>query len=477
MNHVKMLSVGIDIGTSTSQIVFSNLYIENTADLFSVPSVEIKRKEVIYQSEIYKTPLKEQNVIDIEALENIVRREYKEAQIQPQQVETGAVIITGESARKENAAIVLERLSKFAGDFVVSTAGPDMEAVIAGQGSGAQQYSQKNSTTVANLDIGGGTTNISVFKNGEVIAKGCFDIGGRQIRVGPEKKVEYVGAGARKIADLESLDIEIGKKSDHCLVILCKKMTEILESILEIREKGNIIQAIQTPGASDFNIPKDCEIKYVFFSGGVAECIYHEVTEDFAFGDIGILLGREIRKSKIFQKFHVITPDETIRATVIGAGAYTTTISGSTITYTEDIFPIKNIPVLKLNKKEEEDCWKRKLSLSEKIQWFLKQLNSESLVLAITGKRDPEYEELKGMAEIIADSLNENLRENSPIIIVIENDLAKAFGQMIQRRINRLRPVIVIDEIHVENNNYVDFGKPIMNGLVIPVVVKTLVLG
>ena len=140
MERTQLLSVGIDIGTSTSQLVFSRLTVENKAGYFSVPSVSIIRKEVFYQSPIYRTPLLDQTRIDGEALEKILDQEYKVAGIAPGQVETGAVIITGESARKENAGMILERMSRFAGDFVVSTAGPDLEAVIAGQGCGAWQF-------------------------------------------------------------------------------------------------------------------------------------------------------------------------------------------------------------------------------------------------------------------------------------------------------------------------------------------------
>ena len=121
-----MLSVGIDIGTSTSQVIFSHLTIENTAGYFSVPSVEIVGKEIIYKSPVYRTPLLDRSLIDGAALKKILEKEYQSAGVVPAQVETGAAIITGESARKENASMVLDELSVFAGDFVVSTAGPDL---------------------------------------------------------------------------------------------------------------------------------------------------------------------------------------------------------------------------------------------------------------------------------------------------------------------------------------------------------------
>ena len=120
-----LLSVGIDIGTSTTQVVFSRLELQNTSGFFSVPNVAITEKKLLYKSTPHSTPLSAAYRLDADKLEEIVRQEYEKAGYLPENVETGAVIITGESARKENAALVLSTLSRLAGDFVVSTAGPD----------------------------------------------------------------------------------------------------------------------------------------------------------------------------------------------------------------------------------------------------------------------------------------------------------------------------------------------------------------
>ena len=163
-----ILSVGIDVGTSTTQVVFSKLQMDNAGGYFSVPRVAIVDKEVVYKSEVYMTPLKTDVLIDTDALRDIVAAEFRKAGYRPEDTDSGAVIITGESARKENSDAVLKSLSDFAGDFVVSAAGPDMESLIAGKGSGAWQYSMDHHCRVANLDIGGGTTNVVLFEDGEI---------------------------------------------------------------------------------------------------------------------------------------------------------------------------------------------------------------------------------------------------------------------------------------------------------------------
>ena len=172
-----ILSVGIDIGTSTTHVIFSRLTFKNSAGYFAVPHIAIVDKEVVYKSGIYTTPLENRVMIDGVRVREIVAGEFQKAGYRPEDTQTGAVIITGESARKENSEIVLQELSDFAGEFVVSTAGPDLEAIIAGKGSGARQYSVEHQCRVANLDIGGGTTNLVLFDSGEVIGKGCLDIG------------------------------------------------------------------------------------------------------------------------------------------------------------------------------------------------------------------------------------------------------------------------------------------------------------
>ena len=136
----EILSVGIDIGTSTLQLIFSKIYIENRGSSFTVPQIKIIGKEVIYRSEIYETPLISETVIDTKNVKKIIENEYKKANIKYEDVSTGAVIITGDTARKENAKEVLETLSGMAGDFVVATAGPDLESIIAGKGSGAYTF-------------------------------------------------------------------------------------------------------------------------------------------------------------------------------------------------------------------------------------------------------------------------------------------------------------------------------------------------
>ena len=469
-----ILSVGIDVGTSTTQVVFSKLQMDNAGGYFSVPRVAIVDKEVVYM-----TPLKTDVLIDTEALRDIVADEFRKAGYRPEDTDSGAVIITGESARKENSDAVLKSLSDFAGDFVVSAAGPDMESLIAGKGSGAWQYSMDHHCRVANLDIGGGTTNVVLFEDGETLARGCLDIGGRLICMNPQGIITKVSPAAAVMAQAAGVSVSVGDRCDELkLTAVTRQMAAALNAYLGVGTKDidAILRQIKTPGSSDFPVPE--KVQAVFFSGGVADLIYHESADTWAYGDIGVLLGRAIRESRLFTDFQKMEPGETIRATVVGAGTYTTTISGSTITYSDDIFPLKNIPVIKLDEELQEACFAGETEpVIRRIQWALGQNDAEHFILAMPGKRDPGYTEMKRAAASIRQIMDRVQPPGEPILLVIESDIAKAMGQMIRQQPDLKRQVVAIDSIHVEDGEYVDMGKPMMNGMVIPVVVKTLIFG
>lgn len=470
-----ILSVGIDIGTSTTELVFSVIKIENTASFTSVPRISIVDKEVIYESDIYLTPLLSPTEIDGLKLKDIVQMEYKRAGITPTEISTGVAIITGETARKRNASQVMETLSGLAGDFVVTTAGPDLEGIIAGKGAGVHTISKETGKTVANLDIGGGTTNIAVFKGGEVIDTCCLDIGGRLIRIPNDGlKVQYIAPKLTQLSAEIGVDIAQNREATiQQLRLITNRMTGILEEVLGITAKSPALAYMLT--AQDLR--RDYSIDCVSFSGGVADCIYKIAdTGDFGFGDIGILLGESIRESSIFERFEVLAPAETIRATVIGAGTHTVDISGSTINYTKDIFPFKNIPILKVSAKEEDNDYEMiAKSLKEKLKWFHLEGEEQQIALAIKGVKNPSFSQVSKIAAEVIKGLEELLKTKLPIIVIIENDMAKALGQTMYSYLDYKRDVICIDNIKVENGDYIDIGKPLSGGRVVPVIIKTLV--
>lgn len=473
-----LLSVGIDVGTSTTQIIFSKIYIENMSSGARVPEFKIVGKEVFYKGAIHLTPLESRTKIDEKRILEIIEKEYKLANIDPKDVDSGAVIITGETARKDNAENIMNVTAGFAGEFVVATAGPDLEGIIAGKGSGAAEYSDKHNETVLNFDIGGGTTNIAVFKNGEPIDTACLDIGGRLIKFEDDNRVEYLSPAIKELCDHKGLYIEEGGTySLDIIKKVCDIMAEVLlEVIFEIPQSKAVDIVVSQKGKK---LKNDYKIDKISFTGGVSDYIYFNENESdiLKYKDIGILLGRSIKKAFENLKEKMIVPTETIMATVVGAGTQTMDISGSTITYKgEDIFPIKNVPILALTREEETSSNIEEI-IREKLQWYSLEDQNQQVALYIEGELNVSYEDASKLAEKLAGVFEDYYSGDEKIIVVVKNDMAKVLGQLIYRKLkNKEKPVICLDGIKVSNGDYIDIGNPIGSGSVLPVVIKTLVL-
>lgn len=472
MSKETLLTVGIDLGTSTTQLVLSELTVENFASAFTVPRISISDKKVIYRSDIIFTPLLNQSEIDAEPIKAFVAEQYRQAGIHKQDIQMGAVIITGETARKSNANNVLRALSGYAGDFVVATAGPDLESIIAGKGAGAQTYSETKRKPVVNLDIGGGTTNLAVFKDGEVIDTACFDIGGRLIKLDQQQKITYIAPKIQEIINKKGLTLHLGDQAtEQNLLPIISELVAVLENSIGLGTQSPFYQLLVT----NHPLRKGEELPIVTFSGGVADCLNTTSTNLFKYGDIGLLLGKYLRKSLIFSEKEVLESAETIRATVVGAGSHTAEISGSTIAYREQILPVKNIPILKLAQ-EDETLTVTELGqrIQEKLNWHRIE-ETPQIALAIRGMSNPTFADIQRYGQGIVEGLASLVAEQIPIIVMVDEDMAKALGHALSAHLPKDYPFICLDSVKVENGDYVDIGLPVAEGSVLPVIVKTLV--
>ena len=435
-------SVGLDVGTTTTQLIVSQLTVQNKAGAFSVPELDISDRKILYKSPIHFTPLLHGELVDGDGIRAIVTAEYKNAGIARESVDTGAVIITGETSRKENARAVLHALSDYAGDFVVATAGPDLESILAAKGAGAAEFSEATGKTVLHMDIGGGTSNLALIEDGRIIATGCLNVGGRLLKFDETGAITYVSP---------VLDGIFPGKPGECpspaqLEQLAQTLVSALEMAAGLRERTELLDRLWTAESGPVwaSAPATCVIS---FSGGVADCIEQDHA-DFAFGDMGPILGRAIRKSRLCQGEYRLGT-ETIRATVIGAGSHSTQLSGSTVFYQNIPFPLKNLPVVE--------------SISA-----LSRLDGPG-VLALQGIFAAHYQQVATMAEDITRHW-----PTQPVLIALEADMAKALGHALALRLPKDQPILCIDRVRLEEGNYLDVGAP--TSAAIPVVVKTLVL-
>ena len=466
----QLLSVGIDIGTSTTQLVIARLTLENRANPFSVPRVAIAHREILFRSAIHFTPLISDTVIDADGVRAIVEEEYRRAGVEKGQISTGAVIITGETARKENAREVLAALSQFAGDFVVATAGPDLESILAARGAGADKYSKEKHCKVLHFDIGGGTANLALYQSGELVRTGCLDVGGRLLKIDRDSgAVTYVSpVFARAGCPAPAVGERVTPEG---LQPLLRTMTEALEQAAGLRPGRDRLDAFLTQGTAWE--PPEGPVT-VSFSGGVADCIDRPPGDWSAYGDIGVLLGRAIAASSVFQGAERFRGAETIRATVVGAGSHSTDLSGSTIFYRDIPFPLKNLPILKLTEAEEREPPETLArAVREKLGWYADQGGLTQLALALRGEKNPSYARVQELARGICGGLEPLLAAGFLPVVAVESDMAKALGQAMSARLTG--PLLCLDGVGLDNGDYLDIGAPVAGGAVLPVVIKTLV--
>lgn len=449
-------SVGLDVGTTSTQMILSELTVENRASGFAVPELEIADRKILYQSSVHFTPLKSEHLVDGDKLRNLVEREYRAAGIRPEAVDTGAIIITGETGRKENAREVLNALSDFAGDFVVATAGPDLESVLAAKGAGAVDYSRRTGKTVLHMDIGGGTSNLALIREGKIVHTGCLNVGGRLVKLDGEGRMLYISPVLRGIWD----GIAGQKAQKGELEKLAQILNEALEMAAGLRQPGELLTRLTTAQTQPLPLAPAEEGTVISFSGGVADCIAHTHPWD-EYGDIGPILGQAIRSGRLCENAYILGT-HTIRATVIGAGCHSTQLSGSTVFYQNVTFPLKNIPVVELDGRQQKEISQILPPLLEKQEGIC--------AVAMPGFPAPGYREVAALARQIGAAL-----QGREVLLCLQQDMAKALGQSLAAQLGPAAKILCIDRVKVGQEQYLDIGAPV--GPALPVVVKTLVMG
>jgi ethanolamine utilization protein EutA len=464
-----IISAGIDIGTSTTKLILSRFTLANTAGSTNVPRIEITDKEIIYKSSIYRTPLQSDTLIDMESVLTLVEQEYKKAGVRPQDIQTGAIIITGETATKRNAEEMLHLLSDQAGEFLVATAGPDLEGIIAAKGSGAYQRSKETGKTIANIDIGGGTANIAVYQAGLLQGTCTLHIGGRLIEFDKER-VKSISPPVRALLQQLGLSVSVG---DVVLVdlirVVMSAMTRILVHVLQ-REVTVADEVLLLGHPPDWSVPID----QIMFSGGVSECIYGQEPSSGYYPDIGVYLAKALQDDPNLHDWEWVPPFETVRATVLGAGTQTTHISGATIQVDPARLPLKNLPVHQVgwNGSLEDGAQKVRDAVQQAVQIYDPALEGRNFALYLTGLPLLRFREVQQLGQWLLDAYQLQPNQKDPIVIVLADDLAKVLGQTLQTLQTR-RDVICIDQILVEQGDYLDIGNK-LHSEVVPVVIKTL---
>jgi ethanolamine utilization protein EutA len=465
-----ILSVGVDVGSSTSHLVFSKLLLKKD-ERSETRRFKIEERNIVYEGRIIHTPLLDDKTIDIARLTDFLKDEYNQAGVDPNHIQTGAVIVTGESARKKNARQIAEALSGDAGKFVAATAGPNFESLIAAMGSGAAARSKVQNKTIISCDIGGGTSNIAAIRNGQTISTSCISVGGRLLGVSSKGKIWRIDEPAQKVMQHLGLNYKIGDR------ISKKDITRISAAFA-----GALFEVIKGPARSplarqlmltdDLQFPD--RIDEYSFSGGIAELMYGGLNH---YDDIGQVLAGQINALTSGLSAAVVEPANKIRATVIGAGAYSLSISGSSCFMDDQMtFPIRNVPVIRVDADRSKLSFEHIISqINAAFRRFDLAEGEDVVALYFKDPVQASYPQLELFARSIEAALADSIEKGMPIILIFENDIACGVGNVIRRETQLKTNLLTLDELTLKEGDWVDIGEPLVAGQVFPVTVKSLV--
>lgn len=478
METEKIVSVGIDIGTSTSKMIISELFLRKVSHSFSLPKVEIVDRSILYQSPIISTPLIGSDEIDVAPLCEWVEQQYQMAQINLSMITSGAVIITGETATKMNARKFVHYLAERAGDFVVAVAGASLEAILAGKGSGAFQQSLLENDVILNVDIGGGTANCVFFRRGEVIGTITFHVGGRLIEIDSTGSVVHVAPSLSPWLGDRGFEVEEGKMlSFEELKRIIREMA--FEMIRSLREPEKMSHAPVHSVMSD-ELPR---FDKMVLSGGIGSLMGHSRPQDMdgvaLFGDVGPLLASELGDVIKETGIPLSISEHSPRATVIGAGMQSTAISGSTIFVERSRLPIRNLPILSFTNSEdlikldakrlEEDL----ILMIERGRELFYEYEQIPFAIYLRGMKGLTYLFMKRLAKALHEAYRLTCNKAEALVVICEQDMARAFGQALKLQVKTEYAIICIDQIQVKDGDYIDIGD-LINESMVPVVIKTL---
>lgn len=464
--HTHLTSVGIDIGSSTSHLMFSRLLIGYPSLLQRKPIVV--EREVIARSRILLTPFSGDWNIEAEPLKRLVNATFEEAGLTREEIDTGAVIITGEAARRENAAKIAKLFADETGKFVCATAGPTLETIMAAHGSGAVLASREQGVTLLNIDVGGGTTKVSLIEDGRIRATTAVNIGARLVAHDGAESITRLEKAGRRFLAAVGQNIGLGATVSHSLrQLLASRMAQALfEALTEGKQPWDEFYV----GGRLGELPK---IDGILFSGGVSEYIYGR--EERGFGDLGPYLGREIRKQADRRGFSIWDAGEGIRATVIGASQYTVQLSGETIFIPDTMqLPARNLRVFVAHVDWEAPVSERaEVAVRKVLTDRDAEVRESPFVLAFSTPAFVGYGAVQELAEGIDRALAAVPITDRPAALVFVQNVGQVIGGMLSAKWN----MPCIDEVSLTELDFIDVGEVVEGEGFVPVVIKSLAFG
>jgi ethanolamine utilization protein EutA len=469
IEQLTLTSVGIDIGSSTSHLLFSRLTLRREGAGHSA-QFKVTDREILWSSPILLTPYLSKTLIDFERVKSFIHDCYHSADMHSHDVDTGAVVITGEALKKENAEPISMHFAHASGKFICASAGPHHEALLAAYGSGAVELSRISKSRILNIDMGGGTTKLSLIVNGTLTSTAAINIGARLIAVDAHNKISRIEDAGRIFST------EAGQKravGDVVTESEKEKIGAIMgDTLIDVLQHGRDMSALAkrlmiTPTLKDFGGIND--IDYLVFSGGVAEYIYHNTDERF--GDLGAYLGGSLRNYlDTLPRGTLLRPTQGIRATVIGASEYTIQVSGATSFVTSAAFlPAFGLKAVFIGYVSGTPF---STALENAFGKYDIPAFGPGMALSLSIEGDLNYDTLREVASGLA--LVAKSAPDVPLILTIEQDVARSLGVILKNEFALQNELISIDGISVGDLDYIDIGKPVSMMELFPVTVKSL---
>ena len=468
-DEVCLLSVGVDIGSSTSHLVFSRIVMERLDSRYVVTE-----RETFYGSDILLTPYATGEEIDAVALGAFIRKEYADAKIERDEIDTGALILTGVAVRRRNARSIGELFAREAGKLVAVSAGDSMETVMAAYGSGAVARSIRDQCTVMNVDVGGGTSKIAVCVEGKVVDLAALDVGARLVCLEPDGTIVRIEEAGRRYGAELGIDLKVGDKLtlEQGLALAGLMADKLFEAM---RGAAPALQGVSLMRTEPLAQPRP--IDQIQFSGGVSEFIYGN--ESKKFGDLGPMLAAAIRE-RVANFCPRLEPSlEGIRATVVGASQYTIQLSGSTIYIAPlDAVPLRNVPViapaLPLDHENVDPA-----AVARAVQTILKRLDladgERPVAVFVPWRGSATFQRLDAFCRGLVDRLAAILQRGHPLVIAGDGDVGGLIGIHLHEEMKIANPVVSIDGLELKDFDYIDIGAMLESSGAVPVVIKSLV--
>jgi ethanolamine utilization protein EutA len=468
-DEICVLSVGVDIGSSTSHLVFSRILLERLDSRYVVT-----QRETFYQSDILLTPYSAEETIDSDALGAFIARQYKDAQVDPDEIDTGALILTGVAVRRRNARAIGELFARQAGKLVAVSAGDNLETVMAAYGSGAAARSIREQASVMNVDVGGGTSKIAICADGKVLDLTAIDVGARLVCFDASGRITRLEEAGRRFGAELGIDLELDAmlKPEAARALAACMADRLFDAM-----RGGKPSAGGTKLLRLDPLAQRAPVNQIMFSGGVSEFIYGR--EGGTFDDLGPLLAQEIRARIAGFCPRLELAIEGIRATVIGASQYTIQLSGSTIYVSPlEALPLRNVPVIAPTLPIDEETIEP-AAVARAIEAMLKRLDlfdgESPVAVFVPWRGSATFARLDAFCRGIVDGLVSVLARGHPLVLAGDGDVGGLLGIHLHEEMRIKNSIVSIDGLELKEFDYIDIGAMLESSGAVPVVIKSLI--